>query len=237
MAADAATLDGARVLVTGASRGYGAALARALAHDGARLVLTATSVDHLTRVRDDCRAAGATCDTVALDLSVARSIDAAAAGISALVSRLEGVVLNAGILGPLGPLDAADPDAVAEVLQVDLIGQVRLVQRLSPIIADGAGVVLVTSAAAGRPGYGGYALGKAGLDALAQMLREEWSHRGIRVVTVNPGPIRTRMRAQAHPSEDPATVPPPADRIAPVMAVLRGENPGPHVEAVQWGLS
>jgi NAD(P)-dependent dehydrogenase (short-subunit alcohol dehydrogenase family) len=237
MAPDRAALSGARVLVTGASRGYGAAVARALSTAQAHLVLTATATPHLERVADDCRAGGAACESVELDLGSAMSVDAAAARIAALVPRLEGVVLNAGVLGPVGPLADADPDAIRAAIEVDLVNQVRLLQRLSPLIADRAGVVLVTSGAAGRAGYGAYAIAKAGLDAVGQMLRDEWSDRGIRVVSVNPGPVRTAMRAEAHPEEDPATVPPPRERVDPVLAVLCGEDPGPRVQAAEWGLS
>lgn len=237
MTPDDATLHGSRVLVTGASRGYGAAIARALAARGARLLLTATQEARLTRVADDCRAAGADTTALELDLASPDSIDALASALAATVPRLEGVVLNAGVLGPTGPLDACDPDQVAHAVQADMLGQARLLSRLSPLIADGAGVVLVTSGAAGRPGYAGYALGKAGLEALGLMLRDEWAHRGIRVVAINPGPVRTDMRAQAHPQEDPATVPPPSERVAPVLAVLAGEDPGPRVQAAEWGLS
>lgn len=237
MTPDDATLHGSRVLVTGASRGYGAAIARALAARGARLLVTATQEGRLARVADDCRAAGADTTALELDLASPDSIDALATAVAATVPRLEGVVMNAGVLGPTGPLDACDPDQVAEAVQVDMLGQARLLTRLSPVLADGAGVVLVTSGAAARPGYAGYALGKAGLEALGLMLREEWAHRGIRVVAINPGPVRTDMRAQAHPEEDPATVPPPSERVAPVLAVLAGEDPGPRVQAAEWGLA
>ncbi len=237
MTGDGATLDGSRVLVTGASRGYGAAIARALAAHGARLVLTATDLDRLARVEHDCREAGAGCVLVPLDLTSAASVDAAAEAIARAVPRLEGVVMNAGVLGPLGPIGTTDVGATARTLQVDLVGQVRLLQRLAPLIADRAGVVLVTSDAAGRPGYGAYGLGKAGLEALGLMLRDEWAGRGIRVVAVNPGPMRTAMRAEAHPEENPATVPPPSERVAPVLAVLKGVDPGPRVQAAEWGLS
>lgn len=237
MTPDDATLHGSRVLVTGASRGYGAAIARALAARGARLLVTATQEGRLARVANDCRAAGADTTALELDLASDGSIDALADAVAATVPRLEGVVMNAGVLGPTGPLDACDPDQVARAIQVDMLGQARLLTRLSPVLADGAGVVLVTSGAAARPGYAGYALGKAGLEALGLMLREEWAHRGIRVVAINPGPVRTDMRAQAHPEEDPATVPPPSERVAPVLAVLAGEDPGPRVQAAEWGLA
>lgn len=237
MAPDRAALRGARVLVTGASRGYGAAIARALSAAQAHLVLTATATAHLERVAGDCRADGAACELVELDLDSPMSVDAAAGRVAALVPRLEGVVLNAGVLGPLGPLADADPDAIRRALEVDLVNQVRLVQRLAPLLADRAGVVLVTSGAAGRAGYGAYAIAKAGLDAVGVMLRDEWAGRGIRVVAVNPGPVRTAMRAEAHPEEDPATVPPPGARVDAVLAVLCGDDPGPRVQAAEWGLS
>lgn len=237
MSPDRAALIGARVLVTGASRGYGAAVARALAGARAHLVLTATALPHLNRVAADCRAEGASCDAVTLDLASPVSVDAAAADIAACVPRLEGVVLNAGVLGPVGPLADSDPDAIRAAIEVDLLNQVRLLQRISPLIADRAGVVLVTSGAAGRAGYGAYAIAKAGLEAVGLMLRDEWAHRGVRVVSVNPGPVRTAMRAEAHPGEDPATVPPASERIAPVLAVLAGDDPGPHVQAAEWGLA
>ena len=237
MMPDGATLDGARVLVTGASRGYGAAIARALAARGAHLVLTATDPAHLARVAQQCADDGAACDLVALDLGSPASVDAAAAQVARAVPRLEGVVLNAGVLGPMGPLASLDPDATSGAIGVDLTGQVRLLQRIAPLIADRAGVVLVTSGAAARAGYGAYSIGKAGLEAVGLMLRDEWAPRGIRVVAVNPGPVRTDMRAEAHPAEDPATVPPPAERVAPVLAVLEGVDPGPRVQASEWGLS
>lgn len=237
MSGDAAMLKGSRVLVTGASRGYGAAVARALAVQGARLILTATESAHLERVGQDCRAAGAIVDVVVLDLSSVASVDAAAGSVAALVPRLEGVVMNAGIIGRRAPLGEADVDDVRHVLEVDLLNQVRLLQRIDPLIARDAAVVLVTSGAAGRAGWAGYALAKAGMEAAVRMLRDEWADRHVRVVAVNPGPIRTRMRAAAHPEEDPSTVPHPSARVGPVLAILAGEDPGPRIEASEWGLA
>lgn len=235
MRGDAAMLKGSRVLVTGASRGYGAAVARALAAHGAHLILTATDPAHLVRVVQDCRAAGTHVDSVVLDLASSQSVDAAAVAVAARAPRLEGVVMNAGIIGAKGMLGDVDVDDVRHVLEVDLQNQVRLLQRIDPLIAHDAGVVLITSGAAGRPGWAGYALAKAGLEVAGQMLREEWSDRRIRVVAVNPGPIRTRMRAAAHPHEDPSTVPHPSARVQAVLAILAGEDPGPRAEASEWG--
>lgn len=235
---DAATLDGARVLVTGASRGYGAAIARSLAAEGAHIIITATDVVRLTRVADDCRALGAvSVEALPLQLADADSVDALAAAVGDLVPRLEGVVLNASIIGARGPIAHIDPTETTAAVAVNVVHQLRLLQRLDPLMARGAAVVVVTSGAASKPGRGAYGLTKGMMDVAADMLRAEMADRDVRVVRVNPGPMRTDMRAEMYPDEDPATVPPPAERVAPVIAVLAGTDPGPFVEASEWGLA
>ena len=236
--ADAATLDGARVLVTGASRGYGAAIARALAAEGAYLLLTATDAGRLGPVADECRALGAAdVQCLALDLGDADSVDALTADVRALVPRLEGVVLNASIVGARGPIAQIAPADMQAAIVVNVTHQLRLINGIEGLIARGAGVVVVTSGAASKPGRGVYGLTKGMMDVVADVLREEWIDREVRVVRVNPGPLRTDMRAAVYPDEDPATVPPPAERVPPVIAVLKGANPGPPVQASEWGLS
>ena len=236
--ADAATLDGARVLVTGASRGYGAAIARALAAEGAYLLLTATDAGRLGPVADECRALGAAdVQCLALDLGDADSVDALTADVRALVPRLEGVVLNASIVGARGPIAQIAPADMQAAIAVNVTHQLRLINGIEGLIARGAGVVVVTSGAASKPGRGAYGLTKGMMDVVADVLREEWSDREVRVVRVNPGPLRTDMRAAVYPDEDPATVPPPAERVPPVIAVLKGANPGPRIQASEWGLS
>ena len=236
--ADAATLDGARVLVTGASRGYGAAIARALAAEGAYLLLTATDAGRLGPVADECRALGAAdVQCLALDLGDADSVDALTADVRALVPRLEGVVLNASIVGARGPIAQIAPADMQAAIVVNVTHQLRLINGIEGLIARGAGVVVVTSGAASKPGRGAYGLTKGMMDVVADVLREEWIDREVRVVRVNPGPLRTDMRAAVYPDEDPATVPPPAERVPPVIAVLKGANPGPRVQASEWGLS
>ena len=236
--ADAATLDGARVLVTGASRGYGAAIARALAAEGAYLLLTATDAGRLGPVADECRALGAAdVQCLALDLGDADSVDALTADVRALVPRLEGVVLNASIVGARGPIAQIAPADMQAAIVVNVTHQLRLINGIEGLIARGAGVVVVTSGAASKPGRGAYGLTKGMMDVVADVLREEWIDREVRVVRVNPGPLRTDMRAAVYPDEDPATVPPPAERVPPVIAVLKGANPGPRIQASEWGLS
>ena len=235
---DAATLDGARVLVTGASRGYGAAIARSLAAEGAYLLLTATDASRLDVVAAECHGLGAAeVQCMSLDLRDAASVDALTAEVAGLVPRLEGVVLNASILGARGPIAEIAPADMGAAIAVNVTHQLRLLSGIEPLIARGAGVVVVTSGAAGKPGRGAYGLTKGMMDVVADVLRDEWAEREVRVVRLNPGPLRTDMRAAVYPDEDPATVPPPAERVPPVIAVLKGADPGPLIQASEWGLS
>jgi NAD(P)-dependent dehydrogenase (short-subunit alcohol dehydrogenase family) len=236
--ADAATLDGARVLVTGASRGYGAAIARALATEGACLLLTATDAARLGPVADECRGLGAAdVHCLALDLGDAASVDALTDEVRNLVPRLEGVVLNASIVGARGPIAQIAPADMEAAIAVNVTHQLRLINGIEGLIGRGAGVVVITSGAASKPGRGAYGVTKGMMDVVADVLREEWVDREVRVVRVNPGPLRTDMRAAVYPDEDPATVPPPSERVPPVIAVLKGANPGPRIQASEWGLS
>lgn len=235
---DAATLDGARVLVTGASRGYGAAIARVLASEGASLLLTGTDASRMGGIADECRALGAAdVHCLSLDLGDAASVDALAAEVASLVPRLEGVVLNASIVGARGPIAEIAPADMQAAITVNVTHQLRLIHGIEPLIARGAGLVVITSGAASKPGRGAYGVTKGMMDVVADVLRDEWADREVRVVRVNPGPLRTDMRAAVYPDEDPATVPPPSERVPPVIAVLKGANPGPRIQASEWGVS
>jgi NAD(P)-dependent dehydrogenase (short-subunit alcohol dehydrogenase family) len=224
-----------RAVVTGASRGVGRAIALAYAREGAALVVTGRSARGLEGVIRACREAGASCAPVVLDLADPASVDHAADAAVAALGRVDVVVNNAGVLGSRRPLAEADPDEVGHVVAVNLAGTLRLTQRLLPHLADGGAVISVTSGAAGRARWAGYAVSKLGLEGMTAMLREELADRGIRAVAVNPGPARTDMRAAAHPGEDPATVPHPSALVEPFLAIAEGADPGPRVEAAEWG--
>ncbi|MDX6645542.1 MAG: hypothetical protein QOK40_1269, partial [Miltoncostaeaceae bacterium] len=144
------------------------------------------------------------------------------------------LVNNAGILGVQAPLAEYPPDIFEEVLDVGVVGTLRLIQRVLPAMADGGAIVNVTSGAAGRPTWGAYAIAKLAIDGITGMLREELAPRGIRCVAINPGGVRTGMRAAAYPREDPATVPHPSAVVEPFLAVAAGADPGPHVEAQEY---
>jgi NAD(P)-dependent dehydrogenase (short-subunit alcohol dehydrogenase family) len=227
-------MEGARVIVTGASRGIGRAVAEAVATEGGRLVVTATRREHLEGLLARLGERGAEAHGVALDLADPAAVRAAASEALAVLGRVEGLVNNASLLGVRRPLADYPMDVWERVMAVNLTGTLRLTQAVLPAISRGGAIVNVTSGAAGRPTWGAYAVSKLALDGVTRILREELADREIRCVGINPGGTRTEMRAAAYPHEDPATVPHPSSRVAPFIAVLAGEDPGLHVEAAQW---
>lgn len=223
-------LDDVRAVVTGGSRGLGRALAEGLAARGATVAATSRDVRHL----EDVVAGAPGVMPVAMDLTDPGSIDHAAALIGERLGRVDLLVNNAGVLGGTGPLLDVDPADVARTVTANVIGTLHLTHALRPLIPRGGAIVNVTSGAAGRAGWAGYAVSKAALDAATAVLRAELAPAGIRVVGVNPGGLRTAMRAAAYPQEDPATVPTP-DSIVPLFAAIAaGADPGEYVEARAW---
>jgi NAD(P)-dependent dehydrogenase (short-subunit alcohol dehydrogenase family) len=227
-------LDGVRIVVTGASRGLGRALAEAFAAEGARLVLTATSVPRLEAVRARVHQDARSVHPVALDLRDRASVARAAAEAVAELGRVDVLVANAGLLGVRTPLEDQPMDLWDEVMEANVRAQLALVQALLPGMADGGAIVAVTSGAAGRAGWGAYAVSKLALEGMVGMLREELADRSIRCVAVNPGGMRTAMRAAAYPDEDPATLPRPSAVVAPFVAIAAGADPGPRIDAASW---
>lgn len=228
-------LAGMRVVVSGASRGLGRALAEGFADEGARVVATATTVRRLEGTLSRLRGRGADAQGVPLDLRDAASIAEAAAQAVAVLGRVNAVVNNASLLGLRVPLADHPMDVWDEVLAVNLSGTVAFTQALIPAISQGGAIVNVTSGAAGRAGWGAYGVSKLALEGVTSMLRQELAGTGIRCVAVNPGPLRTTMRAAAYPQEDPATVPHPSSVLEPFVAIVGGADPGPRIDAAEWG--
>lgn len=197
-------------LVTGASRGLGRALAKALAREGAHVILAARREGSLEDVDDEIRAAGGTATLVRLDLTDGEKIDALGPSIYERWGRLDILVANAGLLGPLSPLPHISADAWNTVLDVNLTANWRLIRTLDPLLrhADAGRAVFVSSgASAAKRGYWGpYAVSKAALEALVKTYAHELANTSVRANIVNPGPVRTEMRQQAFPGEDPMTL-------------------------------
>jgi len=197
-------------LVTGASRGLGAATALALSRAGAHVVAVARTVGALEDLDDAIRAIGGSATLVPLDLKDFAALDRLGGVLNERYRRLDILVANAGILGPLSPLGHVDPQAWDEVMAVNVTANFRLIRSIDPLLrlSPAGRVVFVSSGvtATARAYWGPYAVSKAALELIARTYASETSTTPIRVNVVRPGPMRTRMRAQAMPGEDPATL-------------------------------
>jgi NAD(P)-dependent dehydrogenase (short-subunit alcohol dehydrogenase family) len=210
-------------LVTGASRGIGRAVAVGLAREGAHVVLLARTSGGLEEVDDEIRAAGGTATLVTLDLRKADKLDALGPTLYQRWGKLDILVANAGILGPLSPLPHITADAWNEVLDINLTANWRLIRSLDPLLrrADAARAVFVSSGAANAKNayWGPYSVSKAGLEALVKTYAHEVASTPIKVNILNPGPVRTTMRARAFPGENPETLPTP-EALVPLFLDL-----------------
>jgi NAD(P)-dependent dehydrogenase (short-subunit alcohol dehydrogenase family) len=211
-------LAGRLALITGATRGIGRAVALAFAREGAHLILTGRTAGALEEMDDEVRALGASATLLTLDLKQLDKVDALGPTIYQRWQRLDILVGNAGILGPLSPLGHITSEAWDEVLKVNLTANWRLIRTLDPLLrmSDAGRAIFVSSGAASRPRayWGPYAVSKAGLEALVRTYADEVANTAVRINMINPGPTRTRMRAQAFPGEDPATLKTPEDVVA-----------------------
>jgi NAD(P)-dependent dehydrogenase (short-subunit alcohol dehydrogenase family) len=202
-------------LVTGASRGIGAATALALAKAGAHVVATARTVGGLEELDDAIRAVGSSATLVPLDLKDYDGIDRLALALHERYRKLDVLVANAGILGPLSPLGHVEPKAWDDVIAVNVTANWRLIRAMEALLraSDAGRAVFITSGAAtsAKAYWGPYAAAKAALDTLARTYAAETANSPVRVNLFNPGGTRTRMRAAAMPGEDPMTLPTPED--------------------------
>ena len=216
-------LAGRIALVTGASRGIGYATALALAKSGAHIVALARTVGGLEELDDTIKAAGGSATLVPLDLKDYQGIDRLGVALHERFGRLDVLVGNAGILGPLSPLDHVEAAAWDEVMAVNVPANWRLIRALDRLLklSDAGRVVFVSSgiASLALAYWGPYAVSKAALEALARTYGAETATTNIRVNLFTPGPIRTRMRAQAFPGEDPMTLKTP-DMVAEKIVEL-----------------
>jgi NAD(P)-dependent dehydrogenase (short-subunit alcohol dehydrogenase family) len=210
-------------LVTGASRGIGYATALALAKAGARIVAVARTVGGLEELDDQIRAAGSSATLVPLDLKDYAGIDRLALALHERFGRLDMLVGNAGILGPLSPLGHVEPAAWDEVMAVNVTANWRLIRALDPLLrcSEAGRVVFISSdvAAQATAYWGPHAASKAALEVLTRTYAAETATTKVRVNVLVPGPIRTRMRAQAFPGEDPMALETP-DKVADKIVEL-----------------
>lgn len=206
-------LAGKIAVVTGASRGIGAAIARRFAAEGAHIVAIGRTVGALEELDDAVKAAGSSATLVPLDLRELDKLDTLGPQLHARFGRLDVLVANAAILGTIGPLSHHDPKLWDDVFKINVSANWRLIRTLEPLLrlSEAGRAIFVSSAAAqhARAYTGVYASSKAALEALAKSWAAELANTKVRVNVVQPGPTRTAMRAQYMPGEDPMTLPAP----------------------------
>lgn len=228
-------LEGRIAVVTGASRGIGYVLAREIARAGAHVVAVARTVGGLEELDDEIRGFGGQATLVPVDLTDFDAIDRLGAALFERHGKLDVLVGNAGILGPVSPLGHVAPKDFDKVMAINVTANWRLIRSLDPLLrrSDAGRAVFLTSGAVHniRAYWGPYAISKAALETMVVTWARETEITPVKVNLLNPGPIRTAMRAQAMPGEDAETLS-TADVLVP--AVLRLTAPGLDVSGRVW---
>jgi NAD(P)-dependent dehydrogenase (short-subunit alcohol dehydrogenase family) len=214
-------LHGKIALVVGASRGIGRAMAVGLAAAGAHVLAAARTVGALEELDDEIRRNGGAAALIPLDLTDPDAVRALGPALARRFDRLDILVAAAGALGELAPLADLDEKAWARAIETNLSANWRLLKSLDPLLraAGAARVVVLASRVGGlepRAFWGAYAVSKAGLEMLARTYALESRSAGVRVAIIDPGAMRTRLRAEAMPGEDPSVLPAP-DEILPLL--------------------
>src|SRR5215510_12239245 len=194
-------LAGRLALITGASRGLGAAVAKRFAAEGARTVLIARTVGGLEEVDDAVRAGGGAATLVPLDLTDFDAIDRLGQSLYERFGRLDVFVGNAGILGTLSPVGHIRPTDWADVVNLNLTANWRLIRSLDPLLraSDAGRAIFVTAdvARTARAYWGAYAASKAALETLVRVYADEIEQTKVRVNLIDPGKVRTALRKRA----------------------------------------
>ncbi len=222
-------LRGKVVMITGASQGLGRALTLAFAQEGANLIINSRNADSLDPVAEEVEAAGGV-EVLAVPGDVSRTthveilVDAAVERFG----RIDVLVNNAGLLGPRVPIAEYPEDEWRKVLEANLTGPFLLARAVVPHMPEGGSIVNVTSGVSieGRPRWGAYSVSKFGVEGLTQILAAELEERGIRVNSVDPGGMRTEMRAAAYPDEDPMTKITPEENTDVFLYLASDESKG-----------
>ncbi|HEX4184433.1 MAG TPA: SDR family NAD(P)-dependent oxidoreductase [Stellaceae bacterium] len=221
--AEPGCLAGKTALITGASRGIGAAVALRFAQEGAHVVLAARTVGGLEEVDDSVRVVGGSATLVPVDLRDFIKIDELAAKLFERWGQLDILVGNAAEFGVFSPLGHIDPATWAEVMELNLTANWRLIRAMDPLLraAPAGRAIFVTSGVARGvfPYWGPYAVSKAGLEMLVKIYAGEITKTRVRANLIDPGIVRTRLRARAFPGEDPSGLPSP-ESIAEAFLAL-----------------
>lgn len=232
---DAKRLEGRVALITGASHGIGRAVAKRFAAEGATVIALGRNVGALEELDDEIRADGGKLVLLPMDLTMYEKIDAMGASIYERFGRLDIVVGNAGLLGELAPVGHIDTQVFENTYATNVTANFRLIRSVDKLLrlSDAGRAIFVTSNASskGRAFWGLYASTKAALESLVLSYAQELEETPVRVNLINPGRIRTKMRAEAYPGENPETLP-TAESITDVFVDLAAADCTRHAEVV-----
>ena len=232
---DVKRLEGRIALITGASHGIGRAVAKRFAAEGATVIALGRNVGALEELDDEIRADGGKLVLLPMDLTMYEKIDAMGASIYERFGKLDIVVGNAGLLGELAPVGHIDTQVFENTYATNVTANFRLIRSVDKLLrlSDAGRAIFVTSNASskGRAFWGLYASTKAALESLVLSYAQEVEETPLRVNLLNPGRIRTKMRAEAYPGEDPETLP-TAESITDVFVDLAATDCTKHAEVV-----
>ncbi len=226
--ADSKPLAGKLALITGASRGIGAATAETLAAAGAHVILTARGASALEQVEERIHKAGGTATIAPMDLTDPDNINKLAQAVAERWGSLDILILNAAMLGSLSPVEHLDPKELEKVFKINVFANQTLLATFDPLLrrAEKADIIGITSSVGQEPRafWGGYGSSKAAFDTLLGAYADETAYAGkLRVQIVDPGATRTRMRQLAFPGEEPESVKPPEAVASAILERLQGE--------------
>jgi NAD(P)-dependent dehydrogenase (short-subunit alcohol dehydrogenase family) len=230
-------LEGRIALVTGASRGIGAATAKGLAANGAHVVLTARKAKSLEVIEEAIHEAGGTATIAPMDLTESDSIGRLATAVAERWDRLDVLVINAAMLPSLTPVTQIEPKQFNQALTLNVLATQALLAAFDPLLkrSERGRIVGLTSSVGAEPRayWGAYGASKAAFDNLLASYAQEVARISeIRVAILDPGSTRTQMRARAYPGEDPQTVKPPEAVAARIVELLTEDFPSAHRERI-----
>jgi NAD(P)-dependent dehydrogenase (short-subunit alcohol dehydrogenase family) len=211
------------VVITGASRGIGYAAAKAFGASGAHVIAVARTTGALEELDDEIQKAGGSATLVPLDLKDHDAIDRMGLALYERFGRVDVLIGNAGILGTITPVGHIKPKDFENVLATNVTANFRLIRSMDPLLRQskaGRAVFLTSSAShLAKPFWGGFAMSKAALDAMVRTYAAELINTSVRVNLLDPGPVRTALRAKAVPGEDPNTLPKPDSVVDALMTL------------------
>jgi NAD(P)-dependent dehydrogenase (short-subunit alcohol dehydrogenase family) len=226
MPEDNALLKDKVALITGASQGLGRALALAFAREGARVVVNARSEDSVRPVAGEIEDVGGEVLAVAADVSKGADVERLVGESVERLGKIDVLVNNAGLLGPRVAIEDYPEDEWRRIIDANLTGPFLVSKAAIPYLSEGASIINVVSGVSveGRAEWGAYSVSKFGLEGLNQILAAELAERGVRVNAVDPGGMRTDMRAAAYPEEDPQTRITPEENTAVFLYLASDES-------------